>query len=119
MNIQSKNLNLDALVAADIAHHFHPFTNHKTFHANGGPRVITHGEGVWIWDAKGNKIFDGMSGLWCVNIGYGRKELAEVAYKQMLDLPFNPGPVVLVSCFPSDLRFQLVQGRYTAGRRLE
>ena len=88
MNVHSKNLNLDTLVAADIAHHFHPFTNHKTFHASGGPRVITHGEGIWIWDAKGNKILDAMSGLWCVNIGYGRKELAEVAYKQMLDLPY-------------------------------
>src|SRR5947207_15528237 len=88
MNIQPKNIDLAELVAHDIAHHFHPFTNHKAFHAEGGARVITHGDGVWIWDAKGNKILDGMSGLWCVNVGYGRKELAEVAYRQMLDLPY-------------------------------
>jgi putrescine aminotransferase len=55
---------------------------------SGGPRVITHGDGVYVWDGKGNKILDGMSGLWCVNIGYGRKDLADVAYKQMLDLPY-------------------------------
>ncbi len=88
MNAQPKNINLEEIVKADIAHHFHPFTDHKSFHAAGGPRVITHGDGVWIWDGKGNKILDGMSGLWCVNVGYGRKELAEAAYKQMLDLPY-------------------------------
>ncbi len=88
MNALSKNINLEEIVKADIAHHFHPFTDHKSFHAAGGPRVITHGDGVWIWDAKGNKILDGMSGLWCVNVGYGRKDLAETAYKQMLDLPY-------------------------------
>ncbi len=88
MNPQPKNINLEEIVKADIAHHFHPFTDHKSLHAAGGPRVITHGDGVWIWDGKGNKILDGMSGLWCVNVGYGRKELAETAYKQMLDLPY-------------------------------
>ena len=41
-----------------------------------------------IWDSDGNRILDGMAGLWCVNIGYGRKELAEVAYRQMQDLAF-------------------------------
>jgi putrescine---pyruvate transaminase len=88
MTIQPKNLNIVELVARDTAHHFHPFTNHKTFHAEGGARVITHADGVWIWDAKGNKILDAMAGLWCVNVGYGRKELAEVAQRQMLDLPY-------------------------------
>ena len=88
MTIQLKNLNAAELVALDTAHHFHPFTNHKTFHAEGGARVITHADGCWIWDANGNKLIDGMSGLWCVNVGYGRKELAEAAYRQMLDLPF-------------------------------
>jgi putrescine---pyruvate transaminase len=88
MTIHPKNLNIEEIVKADIAHHFHPFTDHKSFHAAGGPRVITQGDGVWLWDGKGNKILDGMSGLWCVNIGYGRKELADVAYRQMLDLPY-------------------------------
>jgi putrescine aminotransferase len=84
----NKNLNIEELVAADTAHHFHPFTDHKSFHAGGGARVITHAKGVYIWDGKGNKMLDAMAGLWCVNVGYGRKELADAAYQQMLDLPF-------------------------------
>lgn len=88
MTVLAKNLNIAELVARDTAHHFHPFTDHNAFHAEGGARVITQADGVWIWDAKGNKLLDGMAGLWCVNVGYGRKELAEVAYRQMLDLPY-------------------------------
>jgi putrescine aminotransferase len=88
MNVLNKNINIAEVVKNDIAHHFHPFTDHKAFHAEGGPRVMTQADGIWIWDGKGNKLLDGMSGLWCVNVGYGRKELAEAAYKQMLDLPY-------------------------------
>jgi putrescine aminotransferase len=88
MTLHTKNLDIAELVRHDIDHHFHPFTDHKSFHAEGGPRVVTHADGVWVWDAKGKKLLDGMAGLWCVNVGYGRKELAEVAYRQMLDLPY-------------------------------
>lgn len=88
MTAHPKNLNISELVALDSTHHFHPFTDHKSFRAEGGARVMTHADGVWIWDANGNKLLDGMSGLWCVNVGYGRKELAEAAYRQMLDLPY-------------------------------
>jgi putrescine aminotransferase len=88
VSAHQKNVNIAEVVQHDIDHHFHPFTDHKAFHAAGGPRVITHADGVYIWDGKGNKILDGFSGLWCVNVGYGRKELAEVAYRQMLDLPY-------------------------------
>ncbi|MEM7633007.1 MAG: aspartate aminotransferase family protein [Pseudomonadota bacterium] len=84
----NKNLNIEELVAADNAHHFHPFTDHKSLHGEGGARVITQASGVHIWDGHGNKLFDAMAGLWCVNIGYGRKELADAAYRQMQDLPF-------------------------------
>ena len=88
MNVLNKNIDIAEVVRNDIAHHFHPFTDHKAFHADGGPRVMTQADGIWIWDGKGNKLLDGMSGLWCVNVGYGRKELAEAAYRQMLDLPY-------------------------------
>jgi putrescine aminotransferase len=88
MTPRPKNLNLAELVARDTAHHLHPFTDHKSFHAEGGARIITHAKGAWIWDAKGGKLFDAMSGLWCVNVGYGRVELAEAAYRQMLELPY-------------------------------
>nr|WP_294864324.1 aspartate aminotransferase family protein [uncultured Pseudogulbenkiania sp.] len=73
--------------ALDAAHHFHPFSDAAALNAQGS-RVITHADGVYLWDSEGNKIFDAMSGLWCVNIGYGREELAEAAYRQMRELPF-------------------------------
>ncbi len=73
--------------ALDSAHFIHPFTDHGDL-ATRGARVITKGEGIYIWDSEGNKMLDAMSGLWCVNVGYGRKELAEAAYQQMLKLPF-------------------------------
>jgi putrescine aminotransferase len=43
---------------------------------------------VYLHDSEGNKILDGMAGLWCVNIGYGRNELADVAARQMRELPY-------------------------------
>ena len=45
-------------------------------------------EGCWLEDSEGERILDGMAGLWCVNAGYGRKDLAEVARDQMLELPY-------------------------------
>jgi putrescine aminotransferase len=71
----------------DSAHYLHPFTDHKQLAAKGS-RIITRAEGVYIYTSEGDKILDGMSGLWCVALGYGRKELADAAYKQMLELPY-------------------------------
>jgi len=71
----------------DAAHHWHPFTDTKKLAAR-GPRVITKAEGVYLWDSEGNRLLDGMAGLWCVNIGYGRAELAEAASHQMRELPY-------------------------------
>ncbi|MEQ1767185.1 MAG: aminotransferase class III-fold pyridoxal phosphate-dependent enzyme, partial [Methylotenera sp.] len=73
--------------AIDSAHYLHPFTDHKALAAKGA-RVITKSEGIYIWDSKGEKILDAMSGLWCVNVGYGRKELVDAAAKQMQELPY-------------------------------
>jgi putrescine aminotransferase len=73
--------------ALDAAHYLHPFTDHKSLAAR-GTRVITHAEGVYLHDSEGNRILDGMSGLWCVALGYGRRELAEAAYRQMQELPY-------------------------------
>jgi len=50
--------------------------------------VITKAQDIYVWDSDGKKILDGMSGLWCVNVGYGRKELADAAHRQMLELPY-------------------------------
>jgi len=73
--------------ARDQRHYLHPFTDYKELAAKGS-RIITRAEGVYIWDSDGNKILDGMAGLWCVNIGYGRQELADAAYRQMQELPY-------------------------------
>jgi putrescine aminotransferase len=71
----------------DALHHLHPFTNHKSLRASGS-RVIVKGEGPYIFDSEGKRFLDGMAGLWTTNVGYGRKELADAAYAQMMELPF-------------------------------
>lgn len=76
-----------AIRASDAAHHWHPFSDTKALAAEGA-RVIVKAKGSTLWDSEGNEILDGMAGLWCVNIGYGRKELADVAAKQMMELPY-------------------------------
>ena len=81
------NEELKSLQQKDKDHHLHPFTDHLQL-SKKGTRVITRGEGVYIWDSEGHQILDAMSGLWCVNLGYGRKELAQAAYEQMEELPY-------------------------------
>jgi putrescine aminotransferase len=71
----------------DSAHHLHPFTDHKSLHES-KVRVITSADGVFINDADGNRILDGMAGLWCVDVGYSRRELVEAAAAQMTKLPY-------------------------------
>ncbi|NIV17930.1 MAG: aminotransferase class III-fold pyridoxal phosphate-dependent enzyme [Woeseiaceae bacterium] len=71
----------------DMEHHLHPFTDHKDLHKKKS-RIITRADGVYIFDAAGNRILDGMSGLWCVNAGYGRNELIDAAAAQMRNLPY-------------------------------
>ncbi|KAB7705582.1 aminotransferase class III-fold pyridoxal phosphate-dependent enzyme [Bacillus aerolatus] len=55
-----------------------------------GNLIVQKAEGAWVTDVEGNKYLDGLSGLWCVNTGYGRKELAEAAYEQLLEMPYFP-----------------------------
>ncbi|MSP82279.1 MAG: aspartate aminotransferase family protein [Alphaproteobacteria bacterium] len=71
----------------DRQHHMHPFSDTQDLNAR-GTRIITKAEGIYIHSSEGEKLIDGMAGLWCVNIGYGRKELAKAAYDQMLELPY-------------------------------
>ncbi len=71
----------------DKEHHLHPFTDHKELHKKRS-RIITRADGVYIYDVDGNKLLDGMSGLWCVNAGYGRDELIDAATQQMRELPY-------------------------------
>jgi putrescine aminotransferase len=71
----------------DKEHYLHPFTDHKSLHEKRS-RIITRAEGVYIFDADGKRILDGMSGLWCVNAGYGRQQLIDAATEQMKELPY-------------------------------
>jgi putrescine aminotransferase len=75
------------LRSLDAAHYMHPFTDHKALREK-GVRVMVRGEGIYLWDSDGNKILDGMSGLWCVAAGYGRTSISQAVYRQMEILPF-------------------------------
>ncbi|MBV7378800.1 aspartate aminotransferase family protein [Maritimibacter dapengensis] len=87
MNKITNHLATAELQALDAAHHMHPFTANAEL-AKKGARIITQADGVTLTDSEGEKILDAMAGLWCVNIGYGRDELAEVAARQMKELPY-------------------------------
>ena len=73
--------------AADAAHYLHPFTDFKSL-AIKGSRIIERADNIYLWDSEGHKLLDAMSGLWCVNVGYGQQALIDAATKQMSALPF-------------------------------
>lgn len=87
MNKITNHMPTAELQALDAAHHMHPFTDNSAL-AKKGARIMTKGKGVWLTDSEGHKIIDGMAGLWCVNIGYGRTELGDVAKAQMDQLAY-------------------------------
>ena len=87
MTILTPNSPTAELQRADAAHHMHPFTHGQGLNDRGA-RVITRAEGCWLNDSEGNRILDAMAGLWCVNVGYGRRELAQAAARQMEELPY-------------------------------
>lgn len=72
---------------ADQRHYLHPFTDHHEL-GQKGAKIITHADGAYIFDSDGQKILDGMAGLWCVALGYGRKELIEAGCRQLGELPY-------------------------------
>jgi len=78
----------EAVVRQDLGNVLHPIVQHRVLETK--QMVVTGGEGSTIVDADGTSYLDGMAGLWCVNIGYGRTELAEVAAEQMRQLSYFP-----------------------------
>ncbi|MFY0728624.1 aspartate aminotransferase family protein [Pseudomonas sp. NFX15] len=101
--------------AADAAHHIHAFVDQKALNDE-GPRVMVRGERLHLWDNDGRRYLDGMSGLWCTNLGYGRKDLALAASQQLEQLPYynmffhttHPQVIEL-----SELLFSLLPGHYS------
>ncbi|MBO6637255.1 MAG: aspartate aminotransferase family protein [Roseitalea sp.] len=97
-----QNFSREQMQAMDAAHHLHPFTDHADLR-EAGSRIVTRADGPYVYDALGNEILDAMAGLWCVNAGYGRKELVEAATAQLEELPYynsffrctTPTPVLL------------------------
>ncbi len=81
------SLDTRTLQALDAAHHLHPFNDNAAL-AEKGTRILTRGQGCHVWDAEGNQLLDAFAGLWCVNIGYGRRELAAAAAAQMEQLAY-------------------------------
>jgi putrescine aminotransferase len=73
--------------ALDAAHHIHPFSDAGAL-IREGVRVITRADGVYLWDSEGHRLIDGMSGLWCVQVGYGNRELADAGYEALKTLPY-------------------------------
>ena len=80
---------LDSLAARDVANHLHAFTNLRQ-HEIDGPLVIERGEGIYVWDDRGKRYIEGMSGLWCATLGFSEERLIAAALAQMRKLPFNP-----------------------------
>ena len=86
MNIRN-HFPTEELQKRDAAHHLHPFTAQHDL-ANKGSKIITSAQGIYVYDSNGEELLDAMAGLWCVNIGYGREELAQAAERQMRELPY-------------------------------
>jgi putrescine aminotransferase len=80
-------MNISEIKQLDAEHHLHPFTDFHDLNKT-GTRVITQAEGVYIWDQDGQKLLDGMSGLWCCNLGYSRSEIVDAVAEQLHKLPY-------------------------------
>jgi putrescine aminotransferase len=83
-----RNYDIAELKRLDVAHHLPPQQDWQAVADMGGSRIIVGAEGCTLIDGDGQRLLDGMAGLWCVQVGYGREELARAAYDQMLELPY-------------------------------
>ena len=83
-----RNYDIAELRRLDVAHHLPAQQDQRLMRDLGGSRIITRAEGSTIYDGDGVALLDAMAGLWCVQVGYGREELAKAAYEQMLELPY-------------------------------
>ncbi|MCB1854598.1 MAG: aspartate aminotransferase family protein [Halieaceae bacterium] len=83
----NKQVDSGQLKGLDRAHHLHPFTDLKDYSEHGG-RIVSRAEHIYIYDTDGNKILDGMSGLWCCNLGYSQQAISDAVYAQLQALPF-------------------------------
>ncbi|MDA0681310.1 MAG: aminotransferase [Proteobacteria bacterium] len=92
----------------DRRYNFHPFTALGEHEKHGPPVVMVRGEGVWLEDSAGRRYIDGMAGLWCVNVGYGRSEIAEAMRHQAETLSYCHGFSSMSSDMPAVLAKRLI-----------
>jgi 4-aminobutyrate---pyruvate transaminase len=71
----------------DIEHYVHPYTN-LAEHLEKGPKILSHGKGIYVYDEDGKEYIEGLSGLWCTSLGFGEEELVEAATTQLRKLPY-------------------------------
>ena len=86
---QTETLSIDQIRQQDRDHAWHPLMQHSTLD-NRDLMVIQEARGTTIVDGEGKSYLDAASGLWNVNVGYGREEIAEAVYRQIKELPFYP-----------------------------
>ena len=79
---------MDTPIPNDLEAFWMPFSPNRAFKAD--PRMVVKGEGVHYWTADGRQVLDGISGLWCVNAGHGRPEIAEAISQQVRELDYAP-----------------------------
>ena len=73
----------------DIGHLWHGSLQHQGLEKN-PPLEVVQAEGCYVYDSEGRPYLDGMAGLWCVNVGYGRREIVDAVAGQMTRLPYYP-----------------------------
>src|SRR6185295_19769659 len=73
---------------ADLEAFWMPFTANRQFKSH--PRLLVRAEGMHYWADDGRKILDGTAGLWCVNAGHGRPEIAEAVHEQLQTMDYAP-----------------------------
>ncbi len=88
MSTAKGSIPADPLWQKDHAHFLHPWTHFDTFKRDGS-LVIREAKGAYVWDAAGRRYLDGIGGLWCVNIGYGRQDMAQAIADQVLKLSYS------------------------------
>ena len=98
-----------SLAEIDRRYSFHPFTALAQHEQQGPPVVMVKGEGVWLEDSAGRRYIDGMAGLWCVNVGYGRAEIAEALRRQAETLAYCHGFSSMGSEVPALLSQRLIE----------
>jgi len=84
---RTHNQDLSDVLTADRTHHLHPWHDLSAWR-EADPHCFTSGEGIYVYDQDGRKLIDGPAGMWAVQIGYGRREMADAIASQVMELPY-------------------------------